>query len=148
MEVHEMLRVNHPQVLHESFDGEVIAIHQATGAYYSIEHVGAVVWDLIESGCTMAEIVEAVRNRYEGHAQEIEAAIRHFVSELLTEELVVVAQHGQHPSRRVHRESAPGLSPFRGPVLNKYSDMTDMLLLDPIHDVEEAGWPVVKPAAE
>ncbi len=142
-----MVRVNRPQVLHESIDGEVIAIHQATGAYYSIEHTGAVVWDLIESGCTMAEIVEAVRSRYEGDAQEIEAAIRHFISELLTEELVV-AQHAQHLPRRVYRESAPRLSRFRAPVLNKYSDMTDMLLLDPIHDVEEAGWPVAKPAAE
>jgi hypothetical protein len=35
--------------------------------------------------------------------------------------------------------------PFRVPVLNRYSDMADMLLLDPVHDVEESGWPVPKP---
>jgi hypothetical protein len=27
------------------------------------------------------------------------------------------------------------------PVLNKYTDMQDLLLLDPIHEVDERGWP-------
>ena len=30
--------------------------------------------------------------------------------------------------------------------MRKYTDMRDMLLLDPVHDVEAAGWPV--PRAE
>ena len=39
--------------------------------------------------------------------------------------------------------------PLAAPVLNKYSDMQDLLLLDPIHDVdEEAGWPTNKPNLE
>ena len=34
---------------------------------------------------------------------------------------------------------------FDEPVLHKYEDMKDMLLLDPIHDVDdEAGWPQPK----
>ena len=33
------------------------------------------------------------------------------------------------------------------PVLEKYTDMQELLLLDPIHDVEEAGWPKAKPGA-
>jgi len=33
---------------------------------------------------------------------------------------------------------------FQPPTLNKYTDMRDMLLLDPIHDVGESGWPVPK----
>jgi hypothetical protein len=35
---------------------------------------------------------------------------------------------------------------FNPPLLNKYSDMQELLLLDPIHDVDEAGWP--KPVPE
>ena len=37
-----------------------------------------------------------------------------------------------------------GLPPFEPPTLSKYKDMQDMLLLDPVHDVEEAGWPEPK----
>jgi hypothetical protein len=29
-------------------------------------------------------------------------------------------------------------------VLNVYSDMQDLLTLDPIHDVDAAGWPMPK----
>ena len=30
---------------------------------------------------------------------------------------------------------------FEAPILQKYTDMQDLLLLDPIHEVDEAGWP-------
>ena len=36
--------------------------------------------------------------------------------------------------------------PFEAPVLYTYTDMAELLLLDPIHDVDETGWP--KPASE
>ncbi len=35
---------------------------------------------------------------------------------------------------------------FEAPVLESYSDMQDLLLLDPIHDVDDAGWPVANQA--
>jgi hypothetical protein len=30
---------------------------------------------------------------------------------------------------------------FTHPQLQKYTDMQELLLLDPIHEVEESGWP-------
>jgi hypothetical protein len=30
---------------------------------------------------------------------------------------------------------------YKIPVLNKYTDMQELLLLDPIHDVNAQGWP-------
>jgi hypothetical protein len=35
--------------------------------------------------------------------------------------------------------------PFHAPGLQAFQDMQDMLALDPIHDVEAAGWPVPRP---
>ncbi len=35
---------------------------------------------------------------------------------------------------------------FAPPRLQRYTDMQDLLLLDPIHDVDEVGWPVASPA--
>ena len=34
--------------------------------------------------------------------------------------------------------------PYSPPVLNSYTDMEELLLLDPIHDVDQAGWPMPK----
>jgi hypothetical protein len=36
--------------------------------------------------------------------------------------------------------------PFTPPVLEVFADMRDLLLLDPIHDVAEVGWPTAKPS--
>jgi hypothetical protein len=36
---------------------------------------------------------------------------------------------------------SPEGTAFNPPVLSVYSDMEDLLLLDPIHDVDETGWP-------
>ena len=33
------------------------------------------------------------------------------------------------------------------PALERFTDMEDLLLLDPVHDVEEMGWPHVNPNA-
>jgi len=40
-----------------------------------------------------------------------------------------------------------GRPPFVKPILQKYTDMADLLLLDPIHEVGEQGWPHPAPRA-
>jgi hypothetical protein len=37
--------------------------------------------------------------------------------------------------------------PFTDPVIEIYTDLQDLLLLDPIHDVDDRGWPVFNPQA-
>ncbi len=37
---------------------------------------------------------------------------------------------------------------FTNPVLEKFTDMADLLLLDPIHEVDESGWPNKPPDSE
>ena len=34
--------------------------------------------------------------------------------------------------------------PYTAPAVQKYDDLEDLLLLDPIHEVDEAGWPVAR----
>jgi hypothetical protein len=38
--------------------------------------------------------------------------------------------------------------PYTKPVLNKYTDMQQLLLADPLHEVQEAGWPHTKPPGD
>ena len=35
-------------------------------------------------------------------------------------------------------------SAFLPPEIDIFSDMQDILLLDPVHDVDESGWPILK----
>ena len=40
-----------------------------------------------------------------------------------------------------HRDDVPAAGPWSPPSIAVFSDMQDLFLLDPIHDVDEAGWP-------
>ena len=143
MKAHDTYRVNSPRVIFENIDGELILVHMERGAYYTTDEVGAVLWGLIESRCSVAEMCDALRSRYDADSGVIEDAISMFLARLVEEDLVC---NGGSSSAGPKPEGAPvgEKRPFRPPTLQSYRDMQDMLSLDPIHDVEAAGWPVPK----
>jgi hypothetical protein len=136
-------RVNRPQVIFENIDGELILVNMEKGCYFSTDAVGAATWELIESGSGLSDIVEALRFRYDGNAAEIGNAVHEFIARLVREELIVAdpAPATKGPTAVENPAHRPA---FHAPDLQKYTDMRDMLLLDPVHDVEAAGWPVPK----
>ena len=44
------LEINAPDVVHEVIDGEAIMINMTTGSYYSLDGVGAAVWEIPPAG--------------------------------------------------------------------------------------------------
>ena len=139
--------VNTPNVLHETIDGETVIINLANGRYYSLEHTGALLWGLVDDGASVGEMVRWIAGCHSASQEEVARAVGQFLGELLQEGLVRA-----DPSSGPHAEGIAALSapcPESGTleslVLRKYTDMQDLLLLDPIHEVDEAGWPMVKP---
>jgi hypothetical protein len=136
--------VNSPRVIHENIDGELILVHMEKGAYYTTDEVGAALWELIESRCTVSEMQEALASQFDGSREEIDQAIAAFLARLTEEDLV--SREDPASDRTPNRHPLPiSKRPFQAPSLLSYQDMQDMLALDPIHDVEAAGWPVPKP---
>ena len=143
-------RINRPEVVCESFDGEVVAIHFASGNYYSLAGVAADILELLDDGYTVSEASESLARLYDGESHDIGGAVRNFVDELQQENLIVAresADVARGTGRKMSAESqgAAEKVAFEPPRLEKYSDMQDLLLLDPIHDVDEIGWPSVLP---
>src|ERR1044071_4682498 len=66
MQGERVYRVNRPRVIFENIDGELILVNMEKGCYFSTDEVGANIWELVESGHTVAEILEALRFRYDG----------------------------------------------------------------------------------
>jgi len=139
----EAYRVHRPHVIFENVDGELILVHLEHGCYFSVDPVGADIWDLIDSGHSVPHIVEALRFRYDAPADEIRRSVRAFVDRLLEERLIVAGDESG-PRETPAADAAAARPAFRAPQLEKYTDMKDMLALDPVHDVEAAGWPVPK----
>jgi Coenzyme PQQ synthesis protein D (PqqD) len=140
-------RVNSPMVSHENIEGETMVIHFDTGTYYNLQASALTVWEQLVNGASLDDIVAAVTRGYRGDPTEIRRSVSGFLDELVRENLVV---HSSDP----RLASAPGAvpassadpAPFTPPLLNKYTDMQDFLLADPVHDTDEAGFPKPKTA--
>lgn len=148
MEQSTVFQSNKPNVIHEVIDGEAVIVNLKVGTYYSTDKVGAEVWTLIEKGLSIGQIIDDIQARYIGNRETISHAIDHLISQLQKENLIVPKVFQENSSEQVNGHSHSSHSviadekiPFEEPKLEKYSDMEDLLLLDPIHDVEEEGWP-------
>ena len=134
------LRVNAPQVIHETIDDEVIIINLATGNYYSVKGSGADVWDVIQQspGLTEHEVVAVVASRFGKAATEVDEHVASFLGDLRTEGLLA---DDAEPATVSTTGAANDGGEFEKPVLEKFSDMQDLVLLDPVHEVDATGWP-------
>ena len=137
------LRINSENVVHETIDGEVIIIDLASGSYYSLSGSGPAIWEALgDGGATASEVGDAIGHRYEAAAEEIATAVSGLLDELSSNNLISVAENGAgQPPRTESGEREP----FVAPKFERYNDMRDYFLLDPIHEVGAEGWP--KPAA-
>jgi hypothetical protein len=142
---------NHPDVAHETFEDEVILIHFQTGRYFRLDAAGRVAWSEVERGATTESIASALGRRFEATPDALASAASSFLDALLAESLVVeratpagAANGATRPPGPVPAPTA-SRTPLVSPRLEVFTDLQDLLLLDPIHDTDEAGWPHAKP---
>ena len=138
-------RVNSPNVIHETIEGEVILIDLKTGTYYSLRDSGAAVWQALEQGAGEDGIAAELRSRYDASEGEIRDAVRHLLGELEREGLIRAEEGEAAPSAATPGD---GRLPFTAPLLEKHTDMQDLILLDPVHEVGAEGWPHPAPPDE
>jgi len=133
-------RVNTPTVSQETIDGEAVIINLETGNYYSLTDAGSAIWGLMLGGHNLDAICSAICEAFEGEQSEIENGVRELFSELEQENLIVATDSVQSdPGARL---TANAVRPqFQRPALQKFTDMQELLLLDPVHDVDDVGWP-------
>jgi len=142
-------RVDRSKIIFEAFEDETVLINLDSGSYYSFSGSGALIWDLISSGRSVGEVIAQLQQRFPDATAEIEICVLDFIGKLVEESLVLeqdagdlrAISPGEQPPLRKGTESK-----FDKPCLQKYSDMQDLLLLDPIHQVDEMGWPNALPA--
>jgi hypothetical protein len=124
------LRRKDEDVVAKVMDGEAIIINLATGVYYSMSDVAGAAWELIEAGYPIAEIVGAVVARYDVDEEQAREDVLRLAQDLMREELVVAADE----DRALQPLTSPAASTklaYVVPQLNTYTDMEDLLALDP-----------------
>jgi hypothetical protein len=135
-------QVNGPNVVHETIDDEVIIVNLNSGTYYSLEKSGAYIWNMVTTEATAGEIAAKLRQQFDANPSEIESAVDQILSELAEEGLIVESDSdGAHQQQTGDSHAIQGTAAFERPLLHRYTDMQDFLLLDPINEVERRGWP-------
>jgi hypothetical protein len=146
MPLERHVRIKAPTVIHEIIDDEVVIIHFDSGNYYSLNGVGVDVWRFIEAESTHDEIISGITSLYRDGEENIDDAVSFLIEELEKEDLVEFIEKGSSATDadnpyRIKHDLGAEMAVFTPPVLNKFTDMKELLLLDPIHEVDEAGWP-------
>lgn len=126
------------KITHELLEGEVIAIHFDTGAYYSLRGSAARIWECLAASAGNAPAIAAT---FEGDASEVGNAVDVFLRSLAEEGLI---DEQSASSKSVELDNTVAKLPFETPVFERFEDMRDLLLADPIHEVDDEGWPHVK----
>jgi hypothetical protein len=136
------VQVSTPRVIHDTVDGETLIVDTVSGAYFNLVGSSAILWQQLVACGDVAAVTEQMVATYAGDEKEIRSAVDAFVTSLVEEFILerVAEAAGNLPLPAV------GIgTPFVAPVIQKHSDMIDLLLLDPIHEVDvEEGWPIQK----
>lgn len=142
---HTRFKINSAYVVHEIIDGEAILIHLTKGYYYSLDKTGTTIWNLIAQEISWKQLFQILSEHFGHDLPGTKEIITGFIQELHQEELILFQEsgvaNGSLPKNGITNDTENGYLAFEKPILQKFTDMKDFLLVDPIHEVNETGWP-------
>lgn len=148
MEGKQTYRINRPIVVDEVLGDEVVIVNLDNGYYYSLSGCGVEIWQGVDRGLSSAAIVDALKAQFGEGQEALEKAVEELVARL-QEEALIVDDGGKAPAREKpatgQEAGEQARTEFQTPKLEKYTDLDNLLLLDPIHEVDELGWPHAAP---
>jgi hypothetical protein len=126
-----------PRLAADLFDGEYIIANLDTGLYYSVQGIAVSLLNALPFQ-DYGQIAKELAAAFPENSTIIDQELNLLLNELLEEEIIkkddsvseIASQALIFPNEYI---------PSR---LNRYADMQDLLMLDPIHDVDEEGWTV------
>lgn len=137
MSVYKLAGVN---IVYEVFDGEIVAVHLDSGKYYSLKDSAAYVWNAMLANKSNLAIAQRLISHYQLDEALTLIQIDEFIHQLVQEGLLVANDEPLDPVSLL--EQPQGF--YVAPTFAVFNDMQEILLLDPVHDVDDAGWPIAK----
>jgi hypothetical protein len=117
----------------EDFDGEFVVLDLDSGKYFSLAGAAAVVWRGLLAGHSVETLTAALPG---GDARR--DAVAGLVGSLVAHGLLVPG----NPPAPADAALADELVSADGFGIDVFDDLADLLVADPIHDVDQqAGWP-------
>lgn len=132
--------VSHLNIISDSVDGEAVIIDLVDGNYFSLNLSASVIWSGIEKQYATIDIIQLVQESFGLNQEQAARAVDTLLSTLHAEKLIT-------PTTEPRATIPPVMGVtevFTIPEIKKFEDLQEMLMADPIHDVETQGWPHIK----
>ncbi|MBX3014921.1 MAG: PqqD family protein [Caldilineaceae bacterium] len=139
------LQIDHTRVIHETVDQETLIIDSQTGAYFILRDSGAEIWQLLSQDGNLATLLARLAHAYTMPIATLQPLVQPFLDELVGAGLVTIttesAPSPPWPADPGTAQAGQTVADFVAPTLQQFNDMHHLLLIDPIHEVAETGWP-------
>lgn len=122
-------------IIFEVIDQEIVVISLATGTYFSLKSPASTIFALLESGCPRAELSTRLNELYSNPANLTVEQIDLFVEKLLSESIMEYCDSTDCKGFDQNTIKSLAVPPYQAPAVDKFEDMQDLFLLDPVHPV-------------
>lgn len=128
----------------ERLDGEAIAIDFSTGKYFSFQGPAAdIIW-MLNQGIPRGQWLNLVSSSFQSDPEQdtFDEHANHFLTQLEQLGLIEATDSLQGEVAELPSDYIRGV--WVQPEILMNDDLVDLIVIDPIHDVGDDGWPTAK----
>ena len=137
-------QLNIPGVLREPFEGEEVIINLDTGVYFVLNAVGSVIFEMLQSTLSRPKILSYCKEHFGKLGDKEQSEINAITEELIVEGIIVPLtelEKKEPTTDEIQHLLSIKETAYQTPELHRFTDMQELLLLDPVHEVDDRGWP-------
>jgi hypothetical protein len=124
-------RPNGDELASTMIDGDAVVVNLATGVYYSLDDTAGAIWQMIGEGHSLAGIAARLAARYDTSLEQAQADAAKLLTRLLEENLITEMEASSAPETAGTEPAIEHRQPWHPPEMSAYTDMSDLLALDP-----------------
>lgn len=136
-----MYRLNDGKMFFDMADNQAIIIDSTTGVYYAMNTLASVVFEQLTKAANPGSMIEVLEKLPDCPA-DIAFQLEAFIEQVLEKELLLPCDQAAEDTVLIPAEALVDGFVFE---LDVFTDAQDIMMADPVHDVEIGqGWPVLK----
>jgi hypothetical protein len=131
------LKFNNAQFDLEDFSNEIVIIDTSTGTYYTISGSAVSVFRWFFSPVTIEQVTQLIQETFPAETSDAST----FVEWLQLQGLIHPVEISEANINVLTPSPETNTIIFNDWTYSRFDDMSDLIRLDPIHDVSDKGWP-------
>ena len=131
--------INDEHVISEQIDDDTVVINLLTGCYYNFNKSASTIFKLLKNGNTKKDMILWYKKFFSLNLEIATKDITTLLNYMIKKQLIInISKVDTLNSSKYIKYD------YVNPIIEEFDDMQDMLLLDPIHEVKNEGWPYKK----